>query len=126
MPSASPLDLPALRAFVKVVQTGSFTQAAEALHTHKAHVSRTVTQLEQTLGARLLERSTRSLSLTEVGREFHQRAQAILSAVDDAQRAVQATQGEPRGTIRRACRGVIGVLARGRWIHHSVEEDPQL
>ena len=76
------IEFSALQAFAKVVQTGSFTQAADALRTHKAHLSRVVSQLERTLGARLIERTTRSLSLTEVGREFHERSLAILAAVD--------------------------------------------
>jgi LysR family transcriptional regulator for bpeEF and oprC len=120
------LDLPALKAFVKVVQTGSFTRAAEALHTHKAHLSRTVAQLERSLGARLLERSTRSLSLTEVGREFHERALAILSAVEDAQQAVQAAQAEPRGTLRLSCGVEFGLLAVGTWVHHYLTRYPQM
>lgn len=124
--NAPPLDLPALKAFVKVVQTGSFTRAAEAMHTHKAHLSRTVTQLEHALGARLLERSTRSLSLTEVGREFHERALAILSAVDDAQQAVQAAQAEPRGTLRLTCGVEFGLLAVGTWVHRYLGRYPQM
>lgn len=124
--NAPPLDLPALKAFVKVVQTGSFTRAAEAMHTHKAHLSRTVTQLEHALGARLLERSTRSLSLTEVGREFNERALAILSAVDDALQAVQAAQAEPRGTLRLTCGVEFGLLAVGTWVHHYLARYPQM
>ena len=72
------MELSRSRAFVKVVQSGSFTRAAEALGTQKAHLSRVVSQLEKELGVRLLERTTRSLSLTEVGREFFERAVGIL------------------------------------------------
>jgi LysR family transcriptional regulator, regulator for bpeEF and oprC len=97
------MDLQSLQAFVKVVQTGSFTRAAEALDTQKAHLSRQVSALERALGVRLLERTTRSLSLTEAGREFFERAVGILAAVEDAQRAMQRAQGEPRGTLRLTC-----------------------
>ena len=68
------MDIPSLQAFVKVVQTGSFTRAAESLRTQKAHLSRVISQLEKELGVRLLERTTRALSLTEIGREFYVKA----------------------------------------------------
>lgn len=120
------IDLAAIQAFSKVVQTGSFTRAAEALHTHKAHLSRVVSQLERELGARLLERTTRALSLTEVGREFHERAQAILSAVDDARLAVLQSRGEPRGTLRLTCGVEFGMLAVGEWINRYLARYPQM
>lgn len=120
------MDLAAIRAFAKVVQTGSFTRAAEALHTHKAHLSRMVSQLERELGARLLERTTRSLSLTEVGREFHERSAAILAAVEDARQAVAQSQGEPRGTLRLTCGVEFGMLAVGGWINRYLALYPQM
>jgi DNA-binding transcriptional LysR family regulator len=120
------IDLSAAQAFVKVVQTGSFTRAAEALQTHKAHLSRVVGQLERELGVRLLERTTRSLSLTEVGREFHERALAILAAVDDARLAVQQAQGEPRGTLRLTCGVEFGMLAVSDWINRYLARYPQM
>lgn len=120
------MDLTALRAFVKVVQTGSFTRAAESLSTQKAHLSRVVSQLEQQLGARLLERTTRSLSLTEIGREFFERAVGILAAVDDAQRAVQQAQGEPRGTLRLTCGVEFGMITVSAWITRYLQAHPQV
>lgn len=120
------MDIAAIQAFAKVVQTGSFTRAAEALHTHKAHLSRVVSQLERELGARLLERTTRSLSLTEVGREFHERSAAILAAVDDARQAVAQAQGEPRGTLRLTCGVEFGMLAVSGWINRYLAQFPQM
>lgn len=120
------INLDALQAFAKVVQTGSFTRAAEALNTHKAQVSRTVSQLERELGARLLERSTRSLSLTEVGRELHERALAILAAVDDARQAVALAQAEPRGTLRLTCGVEFGMLMASAWIQRYMARHPQV
>lgn len=118
------MDLAALQAFCKVVQTGSFTAAAEALQTHKAHLSRVISRLERELGARLLERTTRALSLTEIGREFHERARGILGAVDDARQAVQASQGEPRGTLRLSCGVEFGMLAVQDWIARYLAQYP--
>jgi len=122
----STIDLPTIQAFAKVVHTGSFTRAAEALQTHKAHLSRAVSQLERSLGVRLLERTTRSLSLTEVGREFHERSLAILAAVEDAQVAVQQAQGAPRGTLRLTCGVEFGMLAVGAWINRYLATYPQM
>lgn len=118
------MDLAALHAFVRVVQTGSFTRAADALGSQKAQVSRLVSGLERELGARLLERTTRALSLTEVGREFFERAVGILGAVDDAQRAVQRTQGEPRGTLKLTCGVEFGMMAVSGWIQHYLKLHP--
>lgn len=120
------MDLPALQAFVKVVQTGSFTRAAAALGSQKAHLSRVVGQLEKSLGVRLLERTTRALSLTEVGREFYERAVGILAAVDDAERAVQNAQGEPRGTLRLTCGVEFGMIAISSWIGRYLLRYPQV
>ena len=120
------MDLPTLRAFVKVVQAGSFTRAADALNTEKAHLSRVITRLEKSLGVRLLERTTRSLSLTEIGRELFERSVGILAAVDDAERAVQQAQGEPRGVLKLTCGVEFGMLAVSGWISDYLREYPQV
>lgn len=118
------MEIAALQAFVKVVQTGSFTRAADALNTQKSHLSRVVTQLENELGARLLERTTRSISMTEIGREFFERAVTILAAVDEAERAVQKSQGEPRGVLRLTCGVEFGMMAVSAWINTYTERYP--
>lgn len=120
------MELSTLLAFVKVVQSGSFTRAAEVLGTQKAHVSRVVAQLEQELGVRLLTRSTRSLSLTEIGRELYERAVAILAQVDEAQRTVQQAQGQPSGTLRLSCGVEFGMLAVSGWIGQYLQRYPHV
>lgn len=120
------MELQELNAFVKVVQTGSFTRAAESLGTQKAHLSRVITQLEKKLGVRLLERSTRALSLTEVGREMFERAVGILGAVDDAKRTAQKTQAEPRGVLKMTCGVEFGMLAVSRWIADYLQRYPEV
>jgi LysR family transcriptional regulator, regulator for bpeEF and oprC len=120
------MDLPALQAFVKVVQTGSFTRAAETLGTQKAHLSRVVSQLERSLGVRLLERTTRALSLTEAGREFFERAQGILAAVDDAERAMQDAQAAPRGTLKLTCGVEFGMMAVSHWVGRYLQRFPEM
>ncbi|MBI3147604.1 MAG: LysR family transcriptional regulator [Betaproteobacteria bacterium] len=120
------MDIFSLQAFVKVVQTGSFTRAAEALNSQKAHLSRVVTHLERELGVRLLERTTRALSLTEIGREFYERAVGILTSVDDAQRMVQKAQGEPRGTLKLTCGVEFGMIAVSGWIDAYLRRYPEV
>jgi DNA-binding transcriptional LysR family regulator len=89
-------------------------------------VSRVVSRLEQSLGVRLLERSTRSLSLTEVGRELFERAVGILASVDDAERAVQRSLGEPRCTLRLSCGVEFGMLAVSGWIDRYLRQHAQV
>lgn len=93
-------ELAALEAFVRVAELGGFTAAAEALGVSKSHVSRQVSGLEDRLGARLLNRSTRHVTLTDVGREFHRRCRAILDDLVEAQLAVTNLQSSPRGLLR--------------------------
>jgi DNA-binding transcriptional LysR family regulator len=120
------MELSELNAFVKVVQTASFTKAAELLRTRKSHISRQVSQLENELGVRLLERSTRALRVTEVGRDFFERAVAILDAVQDAEQFAQSVQGEPRGVLRLTSGVEFGMLAVGRWIDGFLARHPQV
>ena len=119
------MELSALSALVKVVQAGSFTRAAEAMHTQKAHLSRVVANLEKELGVRLLERTTRSLSLTEVGREIFERAVGILGAVEDAERVAQRMLAEPRGVLKLTCGVEFGMIAVSRWIDAYLQRYPQ-
>jgi len=86
--------------FARVVQTGSFTTAAEQLGMPKSTVSRKVTELEARLGARLLQRTTRKLSLTDAGRIYYEYSARIASEVEDAERAVGSLQGTQRGLLR--------------------------
>jgi LysR family transcriptional regulator for bpeEF and oprC len=122
----STLNLEQLAAFVAVVRARSFTVAANALGMDKAQLSRVVSRLESRLGVRLLQRSTRSLSLTEVGREFYERAVAILAAVDDTEAAVQGTLGEPKGILRLTCSVEVGILLVNGWIGSYLERYPQV
>ena len=87
------MEIGELRALVKVVQTGSFTRAADVLGSQKAQVSRQVTALERRLGTRLMERTTRALSLTEIGRDVYERAVGILASIEDVEQVVHSAHG---------------------------------
>jgi DNA-binding transcriptional LysR family regulator len=118
------MTLEQLRVFVAVVRAGSFTKAAERLETQKSHVSRVVAQLEAELGVKLLERTTRTLSITEAGREIHERAVGILAAVEDTGRVAQNMQGEPGGKLRLTCGTDFAMLAVGDWIAEYLTRHP--
>lgn len=87
-------------AFIKVVDTRSFTAAAERLNLSKSVISRRISELENRLGARLLNRTTRKLSLTEVGQAFYDRCTRILADLDEAEQAVADLHATPRGRLR--------------------------
>lgn len=120
------MTLEQLRAFVKVAQVGSFTRAAAALETQKAHLSRTVAQLERELHVRLLARTTRSVRLTEVGREVFERAQSILAEVAETERIAEVTRGAPRGQLRLSCGVEFGMLAVSGWIDGYLAANPEV
>ena len=94
------MDLNRVTTFLKVVETGSFTAAAAALGVQKSSVSRGVAALEAELGIRLLQRTTRRLSLTDAGRAYHDRARDALAGLEEAREAVSSLGAEPRGLVR--------------------------
>jgi DNA-binding transcriptional LysR family regulator len=89
-----------MRAFVEIVDRGSLTAAAEALDRSQPTMVRTLAALEAHLGARLLHRTTRRMSLTPEGRDYLERCRRILADVDEAERTVMQDEGEPRGELR--------------------------
>ncbi len=95
-------QLAAMRVFARVADLGSFTAAAEALGLSRAMTSTQVAALEKHFRVRLLNRTTRSLSLTEEGRAFHARCVQILAEIDEAETAVTDLLAAPRGTLRVA------------------------
>ncbi len=93
-------NLAGITAFVQVVDTGSFTAAAEQLGVSKAVVSKYVSRLEARLGARLLQRTTRRLTLTEAGEALYHRSAGALAELSDAEQEVARLTGAPRGRLR--------------------------
>lgn len=91
-----------LELFVHIAELGSLTRAGEAAGLSVAATSRHLSTLEQRLGARLVERNTRRLYLTEVGQEFYRRAKNILGEMQEAESAVNATVFNPVGDLRIA------------------------
>jgi len=89
-----------MKVFRQVVESGSFVGAAERLSLSTAMTSKHLMHLEKHLGTRLLNRSSRSLSLTESGRLFFERCKVVLEEVDEAELAVGSVSGVPRGVLR--------------------------
>jgi DNA-binding transcriptional LysR family regulator len=89
-----------MKAFAAVVDAGSFVRAAEALNASKTAVSRLVGELEARLGVRLMQRTTRKLSLTDEGAAFHARCKELLAGVDEAEAEITAHAGEVVGQLR--------------------------
>jgi DNA-binding transcriptional LysR family regulator len=92
--------LDALRSFRRVVELGGFSSAARDLGLSNAAISKHVAQLEGRLGARLLQRTTRRISLTEAGRAYYERTARLLDDLAEADDAVGRMQAAPRGTLR--------------------------
>jgi DNA-binding transcriptional LysR family regulator len=93
----------ALTAFARVVEAGSFAGAAARLGVSVSSVSRAVADLEAHLDARLLNRTTRRLSLTETGQAFFERCVQLLADLEEAETAVSSASIVPRGTLRITC-----------------------
>src|SRR6185437_12886696 len=89
----------ALRIFNAVVKGGNFTAASEALDLSRPRVSKSIAELEQHFGVRLLHRTTRSMTLTEAGRECYEYSQRIAGECQ-ALEAYMGNQGQPAGTLR--------------------------
>lgn len=93
-------QLRAIRYFSKVVETGSFTQAAKVFGVPPSSLSRRVSDLEKSLGATLLKRSTRIVKLTEVGRVYYNDVQQILNQLEQSEETVRSYQTTPMGRLR--------------------------
>ncbi|MBK7332693.1 MAG: LysR family transcriptional regulator [Betaproteobacteria bacterium] len=101
--------LQAITAFVAVVEAGSFARAAERLDASVSAVSRHVAELEAHLDARLLNRTTRRLSLTEAGAAFHERCVQLLADLEEAEQGASQGGATPRGTLKLTCPITYGV-----------------
>ncbi|MCL9782494.1 LysR substrate-binding domain-containing protein [Vibrio sp. S4M6] len=102
------VDVNDMLVFAKVVEKGSFTAAADALGTPKSNISRKITRLEQEVGVRLLERSTRSQRLTEIGRQFYDSCRRIKDELEVAQHTVESLMEKPVGTLKVCTSVTIG------------------
>lgn len=119
-------DLNDMLYFAEVADSGGFAAAARALGTPKSTLSRRVAELESRLGVRLLQRTTRKLSLTEAGEVYHRHCVAMREAAEAANEAVELVRTEPRGTIRVTCPVTLAQTTIGPLIAQFLEQHPQV
>ncbi|TRX75951.1 LysR family transcriptional regulator [Pseudomonas mangiferae] len=112
--------------FTRVVEYHSFTQAAHSLGMQKSTVSRRIALLEERLGVRLLNRTTRKLRLTEVGQAYYERCRQIMLDFAEAEQAVMQLQQEPSGLLRITAPIEFGQLFLGRVLGAFMRQYPQI
>lgn len=119
-------DLNEMAIFVHVVEAGSFTGAAKNLGLPKSTVSRKITQLEERLGIRLIQRTTRSLRLTDTGNAYYNHCARILSEIEEANIAVTQMQSTPTGTLRITAPVLFGSTVLSSLVAEYMEQHPQV
>jgi DNA-binding transcriptional LysR family regulator len=119
-------DLNDMYFFAEVVDRGGFAAAGRALGIPKSKLSRRVAELEQRLGVRLLQRTTRKLSLTEAGELYHRHAVAMREQAEAAEEAVALVQNEPRGTIRVTCPTTLAQTTIGPILPKFMADHPHV
>ncbi|MCY1285599.1 HTH-type transcriptional regulator DmlR [compost metagenome] len=112
--------------FTRVVECHSFTQAAQSLGMQKSTVSRRIALLEERLGVRLLNRTTRKLRLTEVGLAYYERCRQIMLDFAEAEQAVMQLQQEPSGLLRVTAPIEFGQLFLGKVLGSFMRQYPQI
>src|SRR5438552_12195282 len=118
------MDLNHVAVFARVVELESFTAAAKQLGLPKSSVSRTVTRLEDELGVRLLQRTTRRLHLTDAGQAYYDRAREALGALDEAAAVAKSSSAEPRGTVRVTAPADMGIMNLGELVGRFTRKYP--
>lgn len=118
--------LSAIRAFLLVVQTGSFSAAAREQGTTQATISKKVAALEEKMGVKLLFRTSRELSLTEVGQEYFHRCVSIVSELDEAESNARSQMERPTGELRISAPVVFGRTFIGPILAEFLQDYPEL
>ena len=118
--------LEAMNAFTRVVTLGSYAEAGRALGLTRSAVSKAVMELEQVLGARLLDRTTRRVSATEAGRAYYDRCVDILASIEETEMQVSRLHDEPKGVLRINGPMSFGVRYLGSAVADFMEKFPAL
>ena len=118
--------LEAMNAFAKVVAAGSYAEAARRLGLTRSAVSKAVMELEQILGARLLDRTTRRVTPTEAGLAYYERVASILADVEETELQISRLHEEPRGVLKVNAPMSFGILYLGDAIAEFMARYPEL
>src|SRR5689334_16485682 len=120
------IDWNAVGTFVRVVEAQSFTRAAHALGLPTSSVSRAVARLEDSLGVRLLQRTTRRLHLTDAGRLYYETVRGALQELESAGARVNSLGAEPRGTVRVTAPPDLALIALPEIVRDFVKSHPKV
>jgi len=115
-----------IQIFVAIIERGSFIAASTHLKIPKTTVSRKIEELEGRLGVRLLQRTTRKMSLTEAGQAYYEHCERILAEIDEAERAVGQLAEAPRGNLRVSASFSIGSRFLGRLLPDFLKRYPDV
>lgn len=118
--------LTGMAVFAKVAEKSNFTAAARDLGLSKSAVSKQIQRLEDRLGVRLLNRTTRKLHLTESGQAFYERARRVVEEAEEAEFAVSRLHTEPRGTLRINAPMTFGLRHLAPWLPDFIKQYPDL
>ncbi|WP_229210113.1 LysR family transcriptional regulator [Duganella sp. Root1480D1] len=119
-------QLKGMQSFVRVVETGSLSAAAREAGITQPTVSKTISNLERTIGARLLERSSTSLTVTDAGKRFYEQAKRVLDAYEEALADVHGALEQPSGAIRVSAPVGIGQAHLSAAIQRFLEAHPNI
>ena len=119
-------DLNEMAIFVRLVESGSFTGAAKNLELPKSTLSRKITQLEERLGVRLIQRKTRRLRLTDTGTAYHAQCARILGEIEEANITVTEMQSTPSGTLRITAPVLFGSTVLSSLVTEFMDIQPQV
>lgn len=120
------MDLNDLRYFSLIVEHGGFSAAERVTHITKSKLSRRVSLLEERMGVRLVQRSTRGMSLTEAGRVFYEHCAAMMVEAEAARQAVEQLRSAPAGTVRLSCPVAIAQFYLARIVASFMREYPKV
>jgi len=115
-----------MRAFVATVGANGFAAAARALDVPRSKVSKQIQALEEAIGVQLLQRTTRSLHLTEAGAEYYDSCRDVIAALDEAEQRARTGMGEIRGVLRVNAPMSFGLSRLGPLIPHFNEQHPNV
>lgn len=119
-------DLNDLHFFVQVVDHGGFAAAGRALGLPKSRLSRRIILLEERLGVRLVQRSTRRFSVTEIGQEYYRHCVAMLVEAEAAQEVIERTRSEPQGIVRVSCPTALVFFQLGDMVARFMAQCPRV
>jgi DNA-binding transcriptional LysR family regulator len=119
-------DLNDLFFYVQAVDNGGFAPAGRKLGMPKSKLSRRIALLEERLGVRLIQRSTRHFVVTEIGQDYYRHCVAMLIEAEAAEAAVERSRSEPRGIVRLSCPTALAALAVGEMVARFMMQNPHV